>query len=119
MGLSGRVPPRVDQATKAGLLDLLEQACGRGWTVHAACQVLEAASCVSTGGWVAGPPTDAKTTPGVVARSPAAIAWARSGPGHHAAVGRPIGECLVIDVADRTAGTTTIVCRLITIQRVR
>jgi hypothetical protein len=31
----------VDQATKAGLLDLLEQACGRGWTVHAACQVLE------------------------------------------------------------------------------
>jgi len=31
----------VDQATKAGLLDLLEQACGQGWTVRAACQVLE------------------------------------------------------------------------------
>jgi len=41
VGLSGRVPPRVDQATKAGLLDLLEQACGQGWTVRAACQVLE------------------------------------------------------------------------------
>jgi hypothetical protein len=31
----------VDQATKAGLLDLLEQACGQGWTVRGACQVLE------------------------------------------------------------------------------
>jgi putative transposase len=41
LGLSGRVPPRVDQATKAGLLDLLERACGQGWTVRAACQVLE------------------------------------------------------------------------------
>ena len=41
MGLSGRVPPRVDQATKAGLLDLLEQALRQGWTVRAACQVLE------------------------------------------------------------------------------
>ena len=41
MGLSGPVPLRVDQATKAGLLDLLEQACGQGWTVRAACQVLE------------------------------------------------------------------------------
>src|SRR4029453_8645603 len=41
LGLSGRVPPRVDQATKSGLLDLLEQACKQGWTVRAACQVLE------------------------------------------------------------------------------
>ena len=41
MGLSGRVPPRVDAATKAGLLDLLEQACGQGWTVRGACQVLQ------------------------------------------------------------------------------
>ena len=32
MGLSGRVPPRVDAATKSGLLDLLEQAVGQGWT---------------------------------------------------------------------------------------
>ena len=30
MGLSGRVPPRVDAATKAGLLDLLEQASQAG-----------------------------------------------------------------------------------------
>ena len=41
MGLSGRVPPRVDAATKVGLLDLLEQACGQGWTVRGACQVLQ------------------------------------------------------------------------------
>jgi putative transposase len=41
LGLSGRVPPRVDAATKAGLLALLEQACGQGWTLRAACQVLQ------------------------------------------------------------------------------
>jgi putative transposase len=41
LGLSGRVPPRVEQATKAGLLALLEQACGQGWTVRATCQVLQ------------------------------------------------------------------------------
>jgi len=31
----------VDAATKAGLLDLLEQACQQGWTVRAACQVVQ------------------------------------------------------------------------------
>jgi hypothetical protein len=31
----------VDAATKSGLLDLLEQACGQGWTVRGACQVLQ------------------------------------------------------------------------------
>jgi transposase len=31
----------VDAATKAGLLDLLEQSRKQGWTVRAACQVLE------------------------------------------------------------------------------
>ena len=41
MGLSGRVPPRVDAATTAGLLDLLCQATQAGWTVRATCQVLE------------------------------------------------------------------------------
>jgi putative transposase len=41
LGLSGRVPARVDQATKAGLLVLLEQAAGQGWTVRASCQVLQ------------------------------------------------------------------------------
>jgi putative transposase len=41
LGLSGRVPPRVDAATKTGLLGLLEQAAGQGWTVRAACGVLE------------------------------------------------------------------------------
>jgi putative transposase len=41
LGLSGQVPPRVDAATKAGLLDLLVQALKQGWTVRAVCQVLE------------------------------------------------------------------------------
>jgi putative transposase len=41
LGLSGRVPPRVDAATKSGLLDLLCQATQAGWTVRGACQVLE------------------------------------------------------------------------------
>jgi putative transposase len=41
LGLSGPVPPRVDQATKSGLLDLLCQATQAGWTVRAACQVLQ------------------------------------------------------------------------------
>jgi putative transposase len=41
LGLSGRVPSRVDAATKAGLLGLLQQAVGAGWEFRAACQVLE------------------------------------------------------------------------------
>ncbi|MGH3448740.1 MAG: hypothetical protein ACRDQA_19660 [Nocardioidaceae bacterium] len=41
MGLSGRVPLRVDAATKAGLLDLVDHAVEAGWTVRAACGVLE------------------------------------------------------------------------------
>jgi putative transposase len=41
LGLSGPVPPRVDQATKSGLLDLLCQATQAGWTVRAACQALQ------------------------------------------------------------------------------
>jgi putative transposase len=41
LGLSGQVPPRVDAATKAGLLDLLVQALKQGCTVRAVCQVLE------------------------------------------------------------------------------
>ena len=41
MGLSGRVPPRVEAATKAGLLDLVEQAVQAGWEFRAACRVLE------------------------------------------------------------------------------
>ncbi|HYM52983.1 MAG TPA: integrase core domain-containing protein [Candidatus Dormibacteraeota bacterium] len=41
MGLSGRVPARVDAATKAGLLDLLDAAVAQGWTVRAACRLLE------------------------------------------------------------------------------
>jgi putative transposase len=41
LGLSGRVPSRVDAATKAGLLVLLDQATEQGWTVRAACGVLE------------------------------------------------------------------------------
>jgi putative transposase len=41
LGLPGRAPPRVEAATKAGLLDLLEQAVQAGWEFRAACQVLE------------------------------------------------------------------------------
>ena len=41
MGLSGRVPTRVDAATKTALLGLVDQATGQGWTVRAACGVLE------------------------------------------------------------------------------
>jgi hypothetical protein len=41
LGLSGRVPSRVDAATKAGLLDLFAQAVGAGWEFRAACRVLE------------------------------------------------------------------------------
>jgi putative transposase len=39
--LSGRVPRRVDAATKAGLLDLLDQALGADWTIRRACHELE------------------------------------------------------------------------------
>ena len=41
MGLSGRVPHRVDAATKTGLLDLLDGAVKQGWTIRAACRTLE------------------------------------------------------------------------------
>lgn len=39
--MSGRVPRRVDAATKAGLLDLLDQALDGGWTVRRICHELE------------------------------------------------------------------------------
>ncbi|MDQ3305430.1 MAG: hypothetical protein M3535_05515 [Actinomycetota bacterium] len=41
MGLSGRVPGRVDEATKAGLLDLLDAATDAGWSWRGACRELE------------------------------------------------------------------------------
>lgn len=41
MGLSGRVPHRVDAATKAGLLDLLDEALDGGWTIRRVCHELE------------------------------------------------------------------------------
>jgi hypothetical protein len=43
LGLSGRVPARVDAATKAGLLDLVDEALEAGWTVRRACHCLELA----------------------------------------------------------------------------
>jgi putative transposase len=39
--LSGRIPRRVDSATKAGLLELIDRAVKDGWSHHAACQSLE------------------------------------------------------------------------------
>ncbi len=41
MGLSGRVPGRVDQATKAGLLALVDEATDAGWSLRGACRELE------------------------------------------------------------------------------
>jgi hypothetical protein len=38
--------------------------------------------------------------------------------GRHEAGDRPIGQCLLVDVADRTDVATTTVCLFITIQRV-
>jgi hypothetical protein len=39
--LSGPVPRRFDAATKETLLDLVEYAVDRGWTLHEACRALE------------------------------------------------------------------------------
>jgi putative transposase len=41
LGLSGRAPSRVDAATKAGLLALLDQALDQGLTFRGGCQALE------------------------------------------------------------------------------
>jgi putative transposase len=41
LGLGGRGPRRVDAATKAGLLDLLEEALDAGWTLRRVCHELE------------------------------------------------------------------------------
>jgi putative transposase len=41
LGLSGRAPGRVDAATKAGLLDLIDDAVEAGWTIRHACAALE------------------------------------------------------------------------------
>jgi transposase InsO family protein len=41
LGLSGRVPHRVGAATKAGLLDLLDEALEAGWPLRRACRTLE------------------------------------------------------------------------------
>lgn len=41
MGLSGRVPRRVDAATKSGLLDLIDHAVEGDWSVRDACRLLE------------------------------------------------------------------------------
>lgn len=41
MGLSGRVPRRVDAVTKAGLLELIDRAVKDGWEHRRACNYLE------------------------------------------------------------------------------
>jgi hypothetical protein len=41
LGLSGPVPARVDAATKAGLLDLIDEAVAGGWPVRRACHELD------------------------------------------------------------------------------
>jgi hypothetical protein len=44
LGLSGPVPRRVDGATKAGLLDLIDRATQAGWEHRRACAYLELAA---------------------------------------------------------------------------
>ncbi len=41
LGLSGRVPQRVDVATKAGVLGLIDRAVADGWEHRRACRYLE------------------------------------------------------------------------------
>jgi hypothetical protein len=41
LGLSGRVPRRVDAATNGGLLALIDDAVAGGWPHRSACEVLE------------------------------------------------------------------------------
>jgi putative transposase len=41
LGLSGPVPRRVDAATKAGVLELIDEAISRGWEHRAACESLD------------------------------------------------------------------------------
>ncbi len=41
MGLSGPVPRRVEAATKAAVLELIDEAIGRGWEHRAACEYLD------------------------------------------------------------------------------
>jgi transposase InsO family protein len=52
LGLSGRVPRRVEAATKAGLLELIDGAVEAGWTTRRACGVLEVGE-VRTHRWYA------------------------------------------------------------------
>jgi hypothetical protein len=40
LGLSGRVPRRVDAATKTGLLELIDGVVAEGWDHRRACRVL-------------------------------------------------------------------------------
>lgn len=41
MGLSGRIPARLDEATKVGVIELVAGAEAGGWTTAAACRYLE------------------------------------------------------------------------------
>ena len=41
MGLSGRIPARLDEATKTAVIDLVEQAETAGWSTAATCRYLE------------------------------------------------------------------------------
>jgi putative transposase len=41
LGLTGPVPRRVEAEAKAGLLALVDDAVGQGWSLRRACRVLE------------------------------------------------------------------------------
>ena len=68
-GLGGRVPLRMDAATKAGLLDLLEDAVDAGWPVRRARHELELGQ-VRAHRWLATGPAGSRRS-GPVQRGPA------------------------------------------------
>ena len=93
MGLSGRVPRRVDAATKAGLLELIDHALESDWTVRDACRLLELSEGRawrwlarrqrdepgSTKGLVTSAPTTSTKDAARPSAKPAATAWNKPG----------------------------------------
>lgn len=80
MGLTaGPVPPRVDAACKAGLLDLVDHAVSRGWSVRRACEVLELSPSRESRWWYrrAGGFTLADAPPGPEEAPHAILPWER------------------------------------------
>jgi hypothetical protein len=89
LGLSGPVPPRVDQATKSGLLDLPCQPPRPAGPCEPPARRSRSASCASTGGFTAEPPANSPPTRPVAARCTACwTGW----PGRDRAAVRRLGR---------------------------